>query len=365
MRIEATIPDHGALVMAIMEGFVIADELIIKAGLVPPSPLMVPGLKFIPESSGSENWKLAHAVLKDGGGDCEDLAFWHAAGLRVTGEDPGAACILVQTGEHDLHCVVLRSDGSQEDPALVLKLQGTRRRRGKPSPPPPPPHTVRELGPPVMVGDLPKPTGVRVKDHRTNPATPAELADYQARLIPTLTNRPLPPKVQAFIERGGTFTRQRGGQASPVDYSTFGKGKRDTSGAGLVLVTDDQDPNQTPFWMRPSQIDQAAWDAGVSPDELRAQLAYADQFSQNPFPDWSADPFVPWVDGLQDFPGFGFGGDPSMFGMWNAAVDPSEFYFNAAEGLGLVDEPSPAEELGIDESEVIDVEGDEFDGDAA
>src|SRR3954468_13551338 len=111
MRITATLPDHGAIITAVMEGFVCAAQLEIEAGIVPPSPLLVQSLKFIDEPAGQEDWLLPHQVMKAGGGDCEDLAFWHCAGLRATGQDPGATCVLVQTGVSRLHCVVQTSDG--------------------------------------------------------------------------------------------------------------------------------------------------------------------------------------------------------------------------------------------------------------
>lgn len=52
--------------------------------------------------------------------DCEDLAGWMAAGLRWTGEDTGARVALIRTGRNKLHAVVLRSDGSIDDPSVDL-----------------------------------------------------------------------------------------------------------------------------------------------------------------------------------------------------------------------------------------------------
>jgi hypothetical protein len=117
MRITATIPDHGAVIEAVLEGFVLAAMEMIAAGAVPPYPT---GVEFRNESYGSEEWLLPNQVLQRGYGDCEDLAIWYAAGCRVTGDDPGARAVLVQTGPHRLHCVVEHTGGQMQDVALAI-----------------------------------------------------------------------------------------------------------------------------------------------------------------------------------------------------------------------------------------------------
>jgi len=120
VNISSNIPDHAAAVECILEGFVRVCQLLIESGAVPPDPTDVPELRYQLEPVGSEDWKLSHNVMRDGWGDCEDLAMWRAAGLRATGEDEGARAVVVSTGEHKLHAVVLRSDGSIEDPSREL-----------------------------------------------------------------------------------------------------------------------------------------------------------------------------------------------------------------------------------------------------
>jgi hypothetical protein len=122
MRITASLPDHGAIVEAILEGFVQAACIIIQSGVVPPFPQMT-GVKYRAESSGEENWLLPNQVMKAGVGDCEDLSVWLAAGYRVTGQDPYARCLLVMTGDHQLHCIVELQNGQQVDPSAQARAR--------------------------------------------------------------------------------------------------------------------------------------------------------------------------------------------------------------------------------------------------
>jgi hypothetical protein len=384
MRINATIPDHGALVMAIMEGFVVAAEVEIKAGVVPPFPTDVPGLRFKPELEGDEVWLLPHQVLKAGGGDCEDLSFWEAAGMRVTGEDPQAAVVLIQTGKDKLHAVVLMSDGTYNDPSAVLRAaQVTSRRKTK-------------------VGDP-----IRITDHRTSTPTRASSAPPAAppgaTPAPSSSSMPsLAPLYKYMADHGMTsMTSDLGftgsGHDTPVSPGpsllaqglqriaaeadrtkvsrmtgvSRGKGNealRDDA-TGLVTVQDDQTGDV--FVMRPSEIDKAAWEAGMSPDELRAQLEYEQQYAQ-----YGYDGGYPSFDQYGGYPNpFGgidpygssygdmFGGMGDFLGNYGFAVNPAEFY---GDPLGLNDDTSAdASGLGIDTSNVIDVDTDDGESEAA
>jgi len=350
MRITATIPDHGALVMAIMEGFVQAAQLVVRAGVVPPFPTAVPGLKFIKESKGEENWLLPNQVLEAGGGDCEDLSFWEAAGLRETGADPQATVVLVQTGQHDLHAVVLMSDGSYRDPAQMLRaVQSTLSRRKK-SP---------------AIGD-----GTYLHDHRAPrgaPGTPPPQPSLQAAAAPT-GNQPAQmaayeaARLAAALKRGFSDPRvvheRVDGRAfeGTVDDVRAGFGKSsgrqqyDTpeaaAAAGITFVQDDQTGDA--YYMRATELDQAAWNQGISPDDLRDQLAYEQQYEQQ----YGLDGFA---GGYPDFSQYG--GFPNPYGVDDPfPADPSLFYaqqFGAFAGTG--DGGDVVEDLGIDPESVIDV----------
>jgi hypothetical protein len=122
MKISATLPDHGEVVEAVLEGFTLAACLIIESGVVPPFPQQTT-VKYSEEPAGQESWLLPNQVMAAGVGDCEDLCIWEAAGMRVTGEDPGAKCVLAMTGKKKLHCLVMMSDGRVSDPSMQLSMR--------------------------------------------------------------------------------------------------------------------------------------------------------------------------------------------------------------------------------------------------
>jgi len=123
MQMTCRMPDHGAVVNAMLEGFVRACQVIIESGLAPVDPLEA-RVRYQLEPAGQEDWKLPQNVMRDGWGDCEDLAGWRAAGLRATGEDPDATCVVMRTGPGKLHAVVMRGDGSVDDVCMELMQMG-------------------------------------------------------------------------------------------------------------------------------------------------------------------------------------------------------------------------------------------------
>lgn len=194
MRMTCELPDHAAAVEALLEGFVRAALVIIGAGLAPPDPRQAKVVYKL-EPPGEEDWKLPHNVVRDGWGDCEDIAGWRAAGLRFTGEDPGARVIVVKTGkdkatgQEKLHAVVERSDGTIDDVCKEMWLNQPEGRR----------HVARVLGvvtaaqgmatpgkqvvaPDGRIIDVPQGGKVVVKDHRPggNASTTAPNADARA-----------------------------------------------------------------------------------------------------------------------------------------------------------------------------------------
>jgi len=75
------------------------------------------GVKWQPEPPGGEHFDHGRQVLERGWGDCDDLAPWHAASLRHSGEDPGARAVVRKSGKKMWHAVVQRTDGSIDDPS--------------------------------------------------------------------------------------------------------------------------------------------------------------------------------------------------------------------------------------------------------
>jgi hypothetical protein len=95
------------------------NELMIKRGDVPPwEEALARGVEWRPEPPGAERFDHAATVLARGWGDCDDLAPYKAATLRVSGEDPGAQAVVMRTGPQRWHAVVMRSDGSIDDPSV-------------------------------------------------------------------------------------------------------------------------------------------------------------------------------------------------------------------------------------------------------
>ena len=91
------------------------------------------GVVYRREPPGQEWWESAVDVIgivANRSGDCEDLACYRAAELRVY-EDEDAHVKIVRT-RRAFHAVVLREDGSIEDPSRrCLKLEQARNRKGK------------------------------------------------------------------------------------------------------------------------------------------------------------------------------------------------------------------------------------------
>lgn len=73
------------------------------------------------ERPGRERWQNAAETLALGYGDCEDLACWRAAWLRVNEAEPARA-VAIPGGPHTIHIVVVRGDGSIEDPSADLGM---------------------------------------------------------------------------------------------------------------------------------------------------------------------------------------------------------------------------------------------------
>lgn len=69
-------------------------------------------------------WRNVHDITLQGWSDCEGLAGWRAAELRVTGEDPNARVACYHTSPETFHAVVARGDDTIEDPSRFLGMRG-------------------------------------------------------------------------------------------------------------------------------------------------------------------------------------------------------------------------------------------------
>jgi hypothetical protein len=120
MRINIAVPEKRVTAPVLdgaLEAVTRLDEALIREGAVPPFREAVDAVRWRPEPPGEEHFDHAGKVLARGHGDCDDLAPWHAASLRVTGEDPDAQAVVKKSGEKRWHAVVQRGDGTIEDPS--------------------------------------------------------------------------------------------------------------------------------------------------------------------------------------------------------------------------------------------------------
>lgn len=86
------------------------------------------GVVYRREPPGSEIFKIIPCVLRDGFGDCEDLATWRVAELRFQGEKNTQVMIKKWlVGEFiQFHILVRRENGQDEDPSRILGMGSDR-----------------------------------------------------------------------------------------------------------------------------------------------------------------------------------------------------------------------------------------------
>lgn len=102
------IPSAPVMYDAVLEGLTRANEIIVGAGAVPR--LYDSGAVYKREPH--DVFRHALDVADQKWGDCEDLAAYRVAELRVSGEDPGAHVLTVRTGPHRFHATVQRTRGT-------------------------------------------------------------------------------------------------------------------------------------------------------------------------------------------------------------------------------------------------------------
>ena len=114
------VPTGPAEYSAALEGLTALDEYQLRAN--PGTPrLYDAGIRYTKEVTGE--WRDVKKVLASGSGDCEALSTWRAAELRVSGEDPNASVVVYKTGATKYHAIVLRGDGTLEDPSVELGMK--------------------------------------------------------------------------------------------------------------------------------------------------------------------------------------------------------------------------------------------------
>ena len=121
MRINVAVPEahvSAPVLDAALESVTRLNESMLKKGEIPTFERgLHHGIKWKPEPPGAEHFDHGLEVIKRKWGDCDDLAPWHAASLRHTGEDTGAQAVAKRSGPQRWHAVVQRSDGTIDDPS--------------------------------------------------------------------------------------------------------------------------------------------------------------------------------------------------------------------------------------------------------
>lgn len=130
MRIRLAVPpdlnedETKAVLDAALESVTRANEGLMAHGKLPSFVKALQGerIKWRPEPPGDEHFDLGTTVRRRGWGDCDDLAPWHAASLRASGEDPEATAIVKKSGPGRWHAIVRRHNGAIQDPSKAAGM---------------------------------------------------------------------------------------------------------------------------------------------------------------------------------------------------------------------------------------------------
>ncbi len=126
MRVRLSVPEAhvGPEVLdPMLEAVTRTNVSLLERGVVPDADAAIAaGVVWRPEPPGDEHFDPATTVVARGWGDCDDLAPYKAASLRVRGEDPGAYARVVETHPGNYHAIVQRSDGSIDDPSAAAGM---------------------------------------------------------------------------------------------------------------------------------------------------------------------------------------------------------------------------------------------------
>ncbi|HWO12535.1 MAG TPA: hypothetical protein VNN80_23725 [Polyangiaceae bacterium] len=125
MRVQVAIPESHVkkpVLDAALEATTRLNESLLKSGSVPTFSKAKNRIRWQPEPPGEECFDHAGIVMARKVGDCDDLASWHAASLRHTGEDPGARAVVKRSGPKLWHAIVQRSNGAVDDPSIACGM---------------------------------------------------------------------------------------------------------------------------------------------------------------------------------------------------------------------------------------------------
>lgn len=124
LHVRIDVPPIPEAIEAVAEGLVQLNVVLMaiaaERGLILP-PLYGSGVRYRREPKGREWWESSQDILgiaANRTGDCEDLAAYRAAELRLEGEN--ARVVIITNSRGNFHAVVEREDGTLEDPSREL-----------------------------------------------------------------------------------------------------------------------------------------------------------------------------------------------------------------------------------------------------
>ena len=112
------VPSTPRYIAAALEGLTRLNMQQLRAR--PRPPLYKCGIRYARDVG--ETWDSADICTKRGYGDCEDLACWRAAELRLAGVPAKAVVVRSHTPGVAWHCVVRHANGRLEDPSRKLGM---------------------------------------------------------------------------------------------------------------------------------------------------------------------------------------------------------------------------------------------------
>lgn len=118
VRLDMVVPAIPEALEGALEGLVLINDTLMDRSALPP--LYFSGVRYRRERAG-DRWQTCEQVYSNRSGDCEDLCAWRTAELRRAGE-LDAMCIVRKAGPKMWHVLVLRSNGSIEDPSKILGM---------------------------------------------------------------------------------------------------------------------------------------------------------------------------------------------------------------------------------------------------
>lgn len=118
-----TAKEAAPVIGRILHGIVIANVAYLRRNPHIPHPYKA-GIRYQREPRGQEHWKGIAQTLRDGHGDCEDLASYLAAWYRARGQKAQIHIVWKRSrrGGRLFHIQVRGPSGRIEDPSRVLGM---------------------------------------------------------------------------------------------------------------------------------------------------------------------------------------------------------------------------------------------------